>query len=186
MSRKSKRHLRLAGDAESARCPPVVRCYLDVDGVLAPYGAPGCVPSSWPDFVDGYLGPKLAVYSPAMLSALSELELEVVWCTTWGPHAERAFGPLLGSGPRRTLDLNSTPLAAGGVKGAAVFADLREDPAPFVWIDDDAITTVAVERLESVDLPMLLLEPTRTVGLTPGHLEQIAAFVRALRGSGGR
>ena len=186
MSEEAKRHLRVAGDAESTRCPPVVRCYLDVDGVLAPYGAPGCVPTSWPDFVDGYLGPKLAVYSPAMLSALAELELEVVWCTTWGPYAEWAFGTLLGSRSRRTLDLNSTPLAAGGVKGAAVSADLREDPAPFVWIDDDAITALAVERLESAGLPMLLIKPARKIGLEPRHIEQIAAFVRAQHGGGGR
>ena len=165
---------------------PSVRCYLDVDGVLAPYVDAGVVPSTWPDFIDGYVGSRLAVHSPAMLLALSRLELEVVWCTTWGLQAERAFGAMLGFGARRTLDLHSTPLASGGVKGAAVLADLQADPAPFVWIDDEAITTLAVERLESLQVPMLLIEPSRTIGLEPADVKRIDAFVRAHQHGGSR
>lgn len=156
-----------------------MRLYLDVDGVLNPYVVPGEVPSSWPDFAEGYLGSRLVVHSPTMLTAVGRLGAEVVWCTTWGLQAERAFAGLLGPGSRRTLDLPGTPLAPGGVKGAAVLADLRADPAPFVWVDDDAITVDAAERLEKLELPMFLIEPQRNVGIEPSHVRSIGSFVDA-------
>ena len=158
---------------------PRAYLYLDVDGVLCPYVAPDETPTSWSDLGEGFVGRRIAVHSPSMLAALGRLGLEIVWCTTWGGQAEHAFGPALRGCLQRTLDLAATPLAPGGVKGAAVFTDLRFAPAPFVWVDDDAITVEAVERLETLELPMLLIEPDRTVGLEPGHVEQIEAFMRA-------
>ena len=161
------------------------RLYLDVDGVLSPYVAPGEVPASWPDFREGFLGRRLVVWSPSMLAAIGQLPVEVVWVTTWGGEAERSFGPVLGSQrPRRVLDLSAAGLGPAGPKPAAIAEDLGSCLAAFVWVDDEAITPPAVDQLAAFGRPMLTISPDRRTGLEPYHLEDIAAFLDSLQTPG--
>ncbi len=159
----------------------VSRLYLDVDGVLNPYLSPMELPAVWPDFREGFLGRRLAVWSPSLLTAIGQLEVELVWVTTWGSVAEEAFGPEIGSRwPRRSLDLASSSLGTAGPKASAIADDLRGDPAPFVWVDDDAITPGAVDQLAAFGQPMLTISPDRRTGLEPRHVRQIADHLQAV------
>lgn len=159
----------------------VSRLYLDVDGVLNPYLTSMEVPTVWPDFREGFLGRRLALWSPSLLTAIGKLEVELVWVTTWGSVAEEAFGSEIGSRwPRRSLDLASSGLGTAGPKASAIADDLRVDPGPFAWIDDDAITPAAVDQLAAFGQPMLTISPDRRTGLEPRHVRQIADFLQTI------
>lgn len=159
----------------SSRLP---KLYLDVDGVINPYLAPGDRPDTWPDFREGYAGRRAAVWSPTMLASIGRLPVEFVWSTTWGSSAEEAFGTHLGADRiRRVLDLHDVGLGSAGPKPTAIAKDLAAGPAPFIWIDDDAITVAATSQLARLGHPMLTIAPDRSIGLEPIHLDQMEAFL---------
>ena len=159
-------------------CARSVKLYLDVDGVVNPYVAPGELPETWPDFREGFAGHRVAVWSPTMLAAIGRLPVEVVWTTTWGSSVEEALGSHLGVDTiRRALDLHAVGLGSAGAKPMAIVQDLMARPSPFIWIDDDAITPAATDQLTRLGHPMLTISPDPRTGLEPGHLERIAAFI---------
>lgn len=159
----------------------MARLYLDVDGVLNPYVAPGEVPATWPDFREDFLGRRLVVWSPAMLTAIGQLPVELVWVTTWESAAEQDFGPELGSRrSRRVLSLAATGLGIFGPKPAVIAEDLQANPAPFVWVDDEVITPAAIDQLAAFGQPMLTISPNRRIGIEPNHIRQVEAFLRSL------
>jgi hypothetical protein len=153
-----------APDTPSAH-PPVV--YLDLDGVLGPEHPPDEVPDTYPDFAVRWVGRRELTLSPTMLSRLTALPLEIVWCSTWVDYPERELAPALGMpGHRRWLD-PSTPGPPPGGKLGAILADAAEHARPIAWIDDQEADHRARRHLAQLERPVLLLAPDPTTGLTP-------------------
>lgn len=160
---------------------PRPRLYLDVDGVLnvlAPEGAdPGT--DTWDDLtlheqVPSHAGAFDLRLSRSMVAEIAALEADVAWLTTWRADAVAQVAPLVDAPDWPWLDWRHD-------KAEAVVADLRQQPRPFVWVDDMAATRHDVHVVASqLDVPLpvhLLLRPSPTVGLRPSDLERIRGFV---------
>ena len=161
--------------------------FLDVDGVLnAPYPA-------WPStlrvpIVDHPKLPQGVVltlsYSPEMVAAIKDLEVELVWLTTWEDSAQTHLVPLINA-----LGGNIYLSSAGHVKlsdytGLWKYSALREfveaHPRPFIWVYDDAISSRAERDLVTLDVAHLLVRPYPKQGITPNHVALIKEFLCSL------
>jgi hypothetical protein len=151
--------------------------FLDIDGVLNPWAAPGCPP--------GYAEHRWrrrkawlsAAHGPALLTLAEDTGLELVWATSWGDDANRLVGKAIGL-PQLPVVTFAGPHADTGPdwKFAAVgrFAYGR----PLAWFDDDfALRAGARERfLARRDQPTLLVAVDPAAGLTGAHLDAVARW----------
>jgi hypothetical protein len=112
------------------------------------------------------------------------------WATTWTPNRhllEDVFG-LPGHAPIAADPDAPVPQAPVGVswKGAQIADLVRREPAPLVWMDDDAITPATAAHVDEVirelDLPGLALTPSPLTGLTPDDLARIDDFLDTVQG----
>jgi hypothetical protein len=171
----------VAADEPGGRTP-LVRVYLDLDGVVAPSIAGGDERSAFRDLQEVRTGRLEREVSPTLLRALVALPAELVWCTTWGGHADPLLVAAIGvGGRRRALELGAAPRRYDGWKLDAVVADVERDPRPFVWAEDRDLDARAREVCGGLGVPCLLLAPATRVGLTPSDLRAIDAFVEAQR-----
>lgn len=159
------------------------RLYLDVDGVV------NAVPRSPEDLVGSWDEWHLAkcmgfwiTYSPDMGRRLFELAtaagMEIVWLTTWGRRANQWIAPLFGW-PRFTVlaEPGDELSRIGWWKFDCIYR--LHNYEPFVWIDDD----LASERdayLWCVENGGLPISPASETGITPGHLDEIEAWLRRM------
>jgi hypothetical protein len=148
--------------------------------VVAPYVPAGVAPSTFPDLQGVRTARLERQVSPRLLRALLALPAELVWCTSWGGHADALLVAATGAGSRRrALALGAAPRRHDGWKLDAVLADVARDPAPFVWADDRDVDVRAREVCAGLGVPCLLLAPATRVGLTPADLMAIETFVAA-------
>jgi len=121
--------------------------FLDVDGVLNAYDCDEDL-VSFDDFVvhevsnDDGSGFSLTFdlwLSKTMGEKLSGLPVEIVWLTTWGHNANKKISPLVGlSENLETLPPPSAGITSHGVwKLDNLVRHVKNDPRPFIWIDDE-------------------------------------------------
>jgi hypothetical protein len=170
--------------------------FLDVDGVLNPFGPDhnhNGEPAGFDDFdvhaVEFELEPgRLRLFlvrlSPTMGARLTGLAVDICWATTWEHRADSAIAPLCGL-PRALpvlSPLNEAEEWERDWKFLAVRRAVERDPRPFVWIDDDidyfrdgALTPRAWAA--GLSEPNLLVAPDSDTGLLPIQLNAIEEFV---------
>lgn len=150
--------------------------FLDVDGVVSPYG----VTDAWSGdtLLSGAIDTDLAVpYRPDVLASIQQVHLagwaEVRWLTTWDEEALSDWGRV-GFGP-----FAMAPRPSGGDRSnwkfRVVAAWLAKDPhRRAVWTDDDA--TPHGHALDPRHL--LVIAPDHAVGLTNRHVEAIVRWLQ--------
>ncbi|GGR89470.1 hypothetical protein GCM10010169_37120 [Micromonospora fulviviridis] len=161
--------------------PPV--WLLDVDGVLnvsrPGWGAPPRRSQVW---ADSEAVSYQVRWAPALVARIRALHgcgaVEVRWCTTWCPDAER-LERLWGLPPLvRSLDADPMPRgsACWPLKRAAARAVVAAGRR-LIWTDDEALPTAGPDRdALTADGRALLIAPRPSRGLQPADLDRIAAF----------
>jgi hypothetical protein len=142
--------------------------FLDVDGVLLPFGATGAGSDPVATRIDSRHGPRLAV-----------LRCELVWATTWMDSANEVIAPALGLPPLAVLDsLDPTPedtyyglhWKTRGIVGSAA-------GRPFAWIDDEITSSDREWVRDRHPAPALLLRIDPALGLTADDLDMLEAWL---------
>jgi hypothetical protein len=161
---------------------------LDVDGVvntISPgWGGPpgGSLVWSAADNMS-----YLLCWAPLLVDRIRALhtsgKVEVRWCTTWCPEAERL--EKLWQLPELVRSLDADPMPRGAecrpLKLAAAWNVLAEDRR-LIWTDDEALPPPGPDRDElTADGRALLIEPRATRGLQPADLDLIEKFAEGRR-----
>ncbi|MER7174263.1 HAD domain-containing protein [Streptomyces mesophilus] len=154
--------------------------FLDVDGVLIPFG--GADHPTYEPMPARDANPLLARINPALGPRLLALPCEPVWATTWGEDANAEVAPRLGlpdlpvlgwveSGrPEGLLHWKTRPIVAwaGG--------------RPFVWIDDEIGERDRSWVARNHPGPALLLRVAPELGLTEDDLAAVGRRLAELDG----
>lgn len=172
------------------------RIYCDVDGVLAlfihsyegTYADFDALGNSKAEvmFERAYGAPFIAAlrWNSEIISAVGELsrrdDVDFVWLTSWRDQAPTHLDSLWnieskGYVPwqQKFSDFNHT------FKCIGLEAIEKESPSRFVWIDDFAIQSHHIERLEKSHRDnFLTIVPENKVGLTLEHLSLITEFFK--------
>ena len=159
-----------------------VRPYLllDVDGVIALLDKPRH--DHWGDWEqhDGFR----VWLSNRLITALGDLPVDVVWCTSWEDTANGLLLSVLEWTPKPVIHQRrgapgEWPKLAG-VKQWLETVPMR----PMVWLDDDSyLIYQARPWLAYMQIPSLLIRPDAITGLTPDHIEAISDWVAGLSGT---
>ena len=127
-------------------------------------------------------------WSPLLVDRIRALHtggtVEVRWCTTWCPEAERLERlwrlPVLG----RSLEADPMPRGSGcwPLKRYAARSVLAGEGRRLIWTDDDALPPPGPERDElTADGRALLIAPRANRGLQPADLHLIEKFAQGRR-----
>lgn len=150
--------------------------FLDVDGVLNPYG--------WRSRPAGFTehqlfpGEEPVLINPGHGAWITELTsvCEVIWATAWNQQANQLLAPLLHIDPLPVLTIPRTPLRPSAkVPVIAAFAQRR----PLAWIDDEhppEARSWSASRAE----PTLLVTADPAAGLTRQMVDQAISWAAAL------
>jgi len=170
------------------------RVYLDFDGVVNAKEPQHAIVERFEIENNGH--PNLApvshiVFSPVVIEAIEYLrkkyQMELVWLTTWN-HGDSVLAL---SNHLRGLDYGRVLPAALNQeaktrsewtqwKADAILTDQKNDPAPFIWVDDNAHAYhgEAVETNTSAE--KLFITPNSLWGLTNENLLDIENFLKAV------
>lgn len=150
---------------------------LDVDGVLNPY-ATATKPTTWSDYDRHMTNGYLVWLSAELGKALLELDVEIVWATTWNDLANRCIGPLVGFPKLPVLhyDWQNLPWDDRGCGKLPCVSAAAGQHRPLVWIDDDHGQHDFAWADERIG-PTLLITPSPALGLTPAHIAEIKEFL---------
>ncbi len=149
----------------------LARIYLDIDGALSPLpNWEADNPESFPETgwswqlarYGGYRVP-LPLELIAGLRVLASGGVEIVWASTWLELADKLLNDAGGAPGWRHLELD---FGAPSPKLAALRAEIRADPAPFVWVDDQAITASARGWARDCGVASRLCRPYKYAGWT--------------------
>ncbi|WP_425307330.1 HAD domain-containing protein [Ammonicoccus fulvus] len=148
--------------------------FLDVDGVLIPFGR-----SDIPTFGDNpdAAHPLLTRVDPALGPRLAALPLDLVWATTWEEDANDLIAPRLGLGRLPVVEwIDADPPVGVHWKTASLVE--AAGSRPFAWIDDE-LTGRDQQWIDARHpASVLLLKSRPDVGLTFDQLEEIADWAR--------
>ena len=160
--------------------------FLDVDGVLIPYGRAETVPDS---ATVALVGPDeddelLARIDPRHGPALSALGCELVWATGWEDVANEEISPRVGL-PRLPV-VEWAPGEIGQPQPWGLHWKTREIVAwangrPFVWVDDEIGPADRDWVAADHPAPALLHRIDPRVGLTGADISRIGAWLAELR-----
>ncbi|WP_308215263.1 HAD domain-containing protein [Pseudarthrobacter sulfonivorans] len=162
-----------------------VTLYLDVDGVVCPFGATGTTPwgSAWSLANAGMLEVAYAGELVAGLNGLARLPgLRCVWLTSWEDMAPRYLCPAVGLDGRQWPWLTAE---SGTGEGWWKLAALQEDvattaPAGIVWIDDQLRYEPDAQAWAAIlGARILAVSPDPRRGISPAELAAVSAFVAA-------
>lgn len=152
-----------------------VRLLLDVDGVLNAVGPP-C--PDWQEWNATKCGNSVINYSLDVGRAIAELDVDVVWLSTWRQKANEWISPLFGWPEHAVVSIDDEKMLSwrSWWKLDAAKRLYGEDPQPFIWADDDLGANVeAYEWCKEVGgLPIV---PRTHTGLTRAHLEEMRQYV---------
>ena len=150
---------------------------LDVDGVLNPFRATQAPRKHF----EGYRRHTLKGYrlwlTPEHGKLLLDLDLDIVWATTWEDDANELVAPLVGL-PQTlpVLHMNFPDDLRDDGCGKRPALSRFVETRPLIWVDDD-LGASDYEWADSLAQPSLLLAPDPHVGLTRPHIEKIGGFV---------
>jgi hypothetical protein len=162
-----------------------VSLYLDVDGVVCPFGATGGTPwgTAWRY---AYAGMLEVAYAGELVEDLNRLApepgLRCVWLTSWEDLAPAVLCPatgLNGSGwPVLTAD--GAGSGAEWWKLEAIQADVSiSAPERIIWVDDQlAYEGRAQAWARILGARALLVSPDPRTGLSPQELDAIRTFAQ--------
>ncbi|WP_457971500.1 HAD domain-containing protein [Arthrobacter sp. D1-17] len=169
--------------AEGTDTAPRVSLYLDVDGVVCPFGAADNTPwgSAWSYAFAGMLE---VAYAPELVEALNGLAqvpgLRCVWLTSWENLAPQVLCPASGIHGTGWPVLTAAGAGSGRDwwKLEALQADLEASGTErIIWADDQlAFERQAQAWARIIGGRALLISPDPRRGLTPLDLEAIRAF----------
>ncbi len=163
-----------------------VTLYLDVDGVVCPFGATGTTPwgSGWSLANAGMLEVSYAAELVAGLNGLARTPgLRCVWLTTWEDMAPQYLCPAIGLTGSRWPWLASDGAGAG--EGWWKLAALQDDvaatsPDGIVWIDDQLRYEREAQAWAGfVGRRILVISPDPRRGISPDELAAATAFAAA-------
>ncbi|MBP1136285.1 hypothetical protein JOE31_002517 [Arthrobacter sp. PvP023] len=161
-----------------------VSLYLDVDGVICPFGASGNTDwgSRWRTSDAGLLE---VTYAGELVESLNSLSItpgvRCVWLTSWEEMAPEYLCPAIGLAGRKWPVLASDGL--GGGDGWWKLRALQRDieacaPDRAVWIDDQLDYEAEARAWASVlSGRLLLISPHPRRGLSPVELDAVRAFL---------
>lgn len=167
--------------------------FLDIDGVLNAFGAK----ARGDDILDEFkIWGDEKLYdiekftlnmSKKRAEAILSLDADIVWCTTWQQNA-RFVGDILG------IEADFLPLDQRYIeftldepgrfimvkwKRAAVEKYLRNNPRPFIWMEDDPSVSGTDNHTPFDHLhPGFIVNPHPAFGLTPEHIEDIRNWMK--------
>ncbi|MFJ5696970.1 HAD domain-containing protein [Arthrobacter sp. NPDC093139] len=158
--------------------------YLDVDGVVCPFGAAGLTPwgSAWRY---AYTGMLEVAYAAELIDELNGLArtpgLRRVWLTSWEELAPAVLCPVTGldGGDWPVLTADGAGSGADWWKLEAIQADVEfSRPERIIWVDDQlAFEGRAQSWARILRGRALLVSPDPRRGLSPGELEAIRTFM---------
>jgi hypothetical protein len=126
-------------------------------------------------------------WAPLLIDRIRTLVLtgrvEVRWCTTWCPEAERLEALWHLPGLRRALDADPMPRGAQcwPLKLAAAW-DVLAEGRRLIWTDDEALPPPGEDRDElTAEGRALLIAPRPNRGLQPADLHLIEKFAEGRR-----
>jgi hypothetical protein len=135
--------------------------FLDVDGVLNPYGAAAFAGYEAHDLFPGEEPVHVHPAHASLLARLGEV-FELVWASSWNDQANTLLAPLLGIAPLPVVPMPAPPFDPDD-KVALVSRHAGDRPA--AWLDDQHGAR-AREWATSRRAPTLLLSTDPSVGLT--------------------
>ncbi|MEV0172963.1 HAD domain-containing protein [Streptomyces sp. NPDC050803] len=153
--------------------------FLDIDGTLIPFGAPGPYPvhrapaglprtAAHPllDRVDPALGPRLA-----------GLGCELVWATTWTDDANLWLAPWLGLPELPRVEWPADAEERGGLHWKTRPLLARAAGRPFVWVDDEITDVDRHWVADRHPAPALLHRVDHRYGLTDADFAVLAEWI---------
>lgn len=155
--------------------------YLDVDGVInakMPYG--------WGRLDNKHVPAAGASYrirwAPNMVSALAEMDLEVVWATSWQQWAPSALAEVIGFGagapyledPPGWWEEETDDRQSMEWKRDAVYQHQLEHPGPFIWVDNEIGES---EILLAESIGGLAIATNERLGITPQQLITMKRYI---------
>jgi hypothetical protein len=164
-----------------------VTLYLDVDGVVCPFGAAGQTPwgSGWSLANAGMLEVAYAGELVDGLNGLARLPgLRCVWLTSWEDMAPQYLCPAIGLAGARWPWL--TAAGAGTGEGWWKLTALQEDvatttPDGIVWIDDQLMYEGEAQAWAGfLGGRILAVSPDPRRGISPAELAAVTAFASRL------
>jgi hypothetical protein len=165
---------------------PSVSLYLDVDGVVSPFGPSGVTDwgSEWRLADAGLLE---VAYAAELVGELNELsrhpEARFVWLTSWEELAPRFLCPAIGlHGEDWPVLYSRDQPDEGWWKLAALQHDIESaDIQRIVWMDDQLNYEPAARSWASfLHNRMLLISPDPRRGLSRRHIAAIRRFLPAV------
>lgn len=158
--------------------------YLDVDGVICPFGPTGPTAwgSAWRRTDAGRLPVAFAAELVAGLNTLARTPgLRCVWLTSWEELAPQYLCPAVGLDGTRWPFLASEGTAggAGWWKLSALQEDVEETrPDAVAWIDDQlAFEGEAQKWARFLGRRILTVSPDPRLGISPTELARVAGFL---------
>lgn len=165
-----------------------VTLYLDVDGVVCPFGAVGRTPwgSGWKLADVGMLD---VAYAGELVDGLNHLArqpgVRCVWLTSWESMAADYLCPAIGldGGHWPCLSAEGAGTGAGWWKLSALQNDLADNvPDGIVWIDDQLrYEDQALAWARFLGARILVVSPDPRLGITPSELASVSAFLTRTR-----
>jgi hypothetical protein len=162
-----------------------ITMYLDVDGVVCPFGPAGSTPwgTAWSLANAGMLEVAYAADLVAGLNGLVRLpHLRCVWLTSWEDMAPQYLCPAIGLAGSRWPWL--TAAGAGAGEGWWKLTALQEDvaatgPNGIVWIDDQLQYEQEAQAWAAIlGVRILTISPDPRRGISPAELAAVSSFVR--------
>lgn len=157
---------------------------LDIDGVLNALKQDDGTPHPhWPDMVRKGVSTSHSVVFDltlsesviAFINGHKAAGVDIRWATTWQEDANRFVAPAFGL-PQLPNGAEALGMSDYYYKERAALKAI-DNNRPLIWTDDDAIRLMVRAEIEQSGVPNLLIEPDPWFGLTPEHLDAIAAFL---------
>jgi len=165
--------------------------YCDVDGVLnlRKHSAPKSLVKKivWKKYSlqngSGVPMFHLLKYDPIVVEEISQLPVELVWLSAWNKYARTILEPLTSLVSTRVLEYRLTMKDLRTEKGKYVLlvADQKQNPSPFIWVDNVATKNFVPADWVNHPYPYLVITPHSHYGLTVKHIEEIKFFLKNLQ-----
>lgn len=125
--------------------------------------------------------PYRITWQSEVTDVLAGLPVHFVWLTAWNQQATKIWEPLTGIQSREVLHYNFRlrEMKTHVSKYSLLQAHQRDNPSPFVWVDD-----IATKQYDEADWEghnsHLVIRPDPKFGLTVDHIAQVQDFIRCL------